>query len=74
MLPALLTGVYLARHPVVRMQIGSYQRLTNDGFSKDFRVAHAAIIQDKNLLFFSEAKDNETILAQVSTAGGGDDL
>ena len=66
----LVVGMYLVRSSERQAKFGIYQRLTSDGLPKDLQLIHATIVSEGKNLYFTELKDNETVLAEVPTSGG----
>jgi DNA-binding winged helix-turn-helix (wHTH) protein len=63
-------GCAAALHWKARMRVGGYERITNDGRSKDLLNTPSIILVDKNTVYFTEIGGERNILARVSTEGG----
>jgi len=66
----LTAGVFFALRWKDRMRVGGYQRITNDGRSKELGNTTATIVEDGNSLYFNEVSGERSILAQVPMEGG----
>ena len=61
----LVVASAIVLHWKARMRVGGYQRLTNDGRSKDLLTTPSIIAVGKNALYFTEMSGGRSVLARL---------